>query len=164
MSEEGASASATDQPAWAFSGMTVRDLPEVLAIERRSFPNPWSGGLFLQELRAPFSRVVLARPCAVTPAPVAGYLCRWLVADEVHVLNVAVDPAERRRGLGRRLVERVIDEGRACHARLLTLEVRRGNEPACALYAATGFTEVGVRRHYYGRDEDALIMQLVLRA
>jgi ribosomal-protein-alanine N-acetyltransferase len=146
---------------WAFAEMRPQDLRQVLAIERGSFDNPWSSALFLQELRIPFSRIVVVRPAGGADEPIVGYLCRWFVADEIHVLNVAVHPAHRGRGIGT-LVAEALREARRGRADAMTLEVRRSNEAARRLYASFGFEEVGVRRNYYGRGEDALIMRLAL--
>lgn len=147
---------------WNVSAMRAEDLREILEIERSSFDNPWSGALFLQELRIPFSRIVVVRPAAEADGPIAGYLCRWLVADEVHVLNVAVHPQYRRRGIASLLMDEALREARECKAEAVTLEVRRSNVGARRLYAVLSFEEVGVRRNYYGRGEDALIMRLAL--
>jgi ribosomal-protein-alanine N-acetyltransferase len=144
---------------WVFSDMTPEDLPEVVNIERACFANPWTGPLFLQELDVSFSRIVLAR---ARYGPIAGYLCRWFVADEVHVLNVAVAPAYRGRGLGTALMEEALREARDARARAVTLEVRRSNVDGRRLYESFGFEQVGARPNYYGRGEDALIMRLAL--
>ncbi len=144
---------------WVFSDMAVEDLPEVVAIERASFPNPWTGPLFLQELQVAFSRIILARRPG---GPVAGYVCRWCVADEVHVLNVAVDPGYRGQGHGGALLREVLREAREGCAIAVTLEVRRSNAAARRLYESFCFEEVGVRPNYYGRGEDALILRLAL--
>src|SRR6266404_6685446 len=144
---------------WTFTEMRPQDLRQVLAIERSSFDNPWSSALFLQELRIPFSRILVVRPPGGADEPVVGYLCRWFVADEIHVLNIAVHPAHRGRGIGAILLGEALREARAGHAEAVTLEVRRSNEAARRLYASFEFEEVGVRRNYYGRGEDALIMR-----
>jgi ribosomal-protein-alanine N-acetyltransferase len=149
--------------AWALSEMRVQDLPQVLAIERRSFDNPWTSALFLQELRIPFSRIMVIRPADDAEEPIVGYLCRWFVADEVHILNVAVHPGQRRRGIGGILLQEALREARELGADAVTLEVRRSNAGARRVYESLRFEEVGVRRNYYGRGEDALIMRLVLR-
>jgi ribosomal-protein-alanine N-acetyltransferase len=143
--------------------MRPQDLRQVLEIERCSFDNPWTSALFLQELRIPFSRIVVVRPAGAPDEAIAGYLCRWFVADEIHVLNIAVHPQYRRLGLGTVLLEEALREAREVRAEAVTLEVRRSNEAAQRLYVAFGFEEVGVRRNYYGRGEDALIMRLALR-
>ena len=144
---------------WVFSDMAVEDLPEVLAIERVSFPNPWTGPLFLQELQVAFSRIILARRPG---EPIAGYVCCWFVVDEVHVLNVAVDPRFRAQGLGGLLMREVLREARESQATAVTLEVRRSNTAGRRLYESFGFEEVGSRPNYYGRGEDALILRLAL--
>jgi ribosomal-protein-alanine N-acetyltransferase len=148
--------------AWTFADMRPQDLRQVLEIERGSFDNPWSSALFLQELRIPFSRIVVVRPAAGPEEPIVGYLCRWFVADEIHILNIAVHPRYRRRGIGAMLLREALREGRQGRADAVTLEVRRSNESARRLYEAFRFEEVGVRRNYYGRGEDALIMRIAL--
>lgn len=137
--------------------MAVADLDEVLEIERRSFPEPWSRGLFLHELKVPFSKTVLAR-ADEEPHRLIGYVCWWSIGDEIQILNVAVDPEQRQKGVGRVLVALVMQEAITPPVRTVTLEVGRDNAAAIALYRSFGFAETGVRRHYYGRDKDALIM------
>ena len=143
---------------WVLADMRPQDLRHVVEIERTSFANPWSSALFLQELRIPFSRMVVIRPSVGADAPIVGYLCRWFVADEIHILNIAVHPRYRGRGIGAIL----LGEARQGSAEAVTLEVRRSNEAARRLYESFRFEEVGVRRNYYGRGEDALIMRLVV--
>lgn len=145
---------------WVFRDMVAEDVPEVVAIERVSFAHPWTGPLFLQELAVRFSRIRLA---CDADGHVAGYVCRWVVADEMHVLNVAVDPRARGRGLGAALMREVIEEARRHGAEAVTLEVRRGNDAGRRLYERFGFEQVGERLDYYGRGEDALILRLPLR-
>jgi ribosomal-protein-alanine N-acetyltransferase len=143
--------------AMIFSPMRHEDLDAVMEIERSSFVEPWTPGLFLHELRVPFSKTIVARAGAGTSA-VLGYICRWLVGDEVHILNLAVHPECRHRGLGRALVQHILREAEARQATLVTLEVRRHNVAALALYRSLGFAERGVRRNYYGHGQDAIIM------
>jgi ribosomal-protein-alanine acetyltransferase len=81
-----------------------------------------------------------------------------VVGDEVHLLNVAVHPDYRRSGAGRQLVQLVLDDAVAQGAASVSLEVRRENHGARRLYERMGFTERGVRKDYYGRGEDAIIM------
>jgi [ribosomal protein S18]-alanine N-acetyltransferase len=144
---------------WIFTDMVADDLPQVLGIERASFTNPWSGALFLQELQVAFSRILLARRPG---GAIAGYLCRWFVADEVHILNVAVHPLYRTRGVGASLMREALREAREGRAVAVTLEVRRSNIGGRRLYASFGFEEVGARPNYYGRGEDAIILRLAL--
>jgi ribosomal-protein-alanine N-acetyltransferase len=140
-----------------FAPMRSEDLDAVMEIERCSFPEPWTPGLFLHELKVPFSKTILAR-AANGSHELLGYVCRWLVGDEVHILNLAVHPEHRQRGIGRMLVQLVLEEADAHGATLVTLEVRRENAAAGALYRTLGFTETGVRKNYYGRGHDAIIM------
>jgi ribosomal-protein-alanine N-acetyltransferase len=140
-----------------FSPLTVADLDEVLEVERRSFPEPWSRGMFLHELKLPFSKSIVAR-ADEPPHDLLGYVCWWLVGDEIQILNVAVRPERRRNGIGRALVELVLAETETQHVSTITLEVRRDSTAAIALYRSFGFTESGVRRHYYGRGADAVLM------
>jgi [ribosomal protein S18]-alanine N-acetyltransferase len=141
----------------SFSTMRPEDLDAVMEIERQSFPEPWTAGLFLHELKVPFSKTVLARTVNGSN-PLVGYVCRWLVGDEVHILNLAVHPQWRKQGIGRSLVELVVRDADEHGAGTVTLEVRRENVGAIALYQSFGFTERGVRRNYYGRGADAIIM------
>jgi len=142
--------------------MRAEDLDAVMEVERSCFADPWSPGLFLHELKIPFSRIVLVRWRSAS-GELLGYLCRWLVGDEVHILNIAVRPEWRGRGIGRALVELLLREADERGATMITLEVRRGNAEAIGLYGSYGFRETGVRRNYYGRGDDALIMTRTLR-
>jgi ribosomal-protein-alanine N-acetyltransferase len=142
------------------------DLPRILEIERLAFPSPWTLASFERELTLPFSRVMVAIPYDDTPArredrdSIVGFLCRWLIADECHVLNIAVHPDSRRLGIGGVLITEAISEARTNGAGVVTLEVRRTNLPARQLYRKFDFEERRLRRHYYGPGEDAIIMEL----
>ena len=133
--------------------MTRGDLAECLRIERATYPTPWTEGIFTDELTA-VGRVYLV---AEAEGVVAGYAGLLLVIPEAHVTSVTVDPVFRGRGLGTRLMLRLMDEALASGARSLTLEVRLSNLAAQALYHRFGMAPVGVRKKYY-QDEDALVM------
>ncbi|MGH7925719.1 MAG: ribosomal protein S18-alanine N-acetyltransferase [Candidatus Binatus sp.] len=137
---------------------TARDLPRIIEIERLAFPAPWTLASFERELTLPFSRVMVAIPEEANS--IVGFLCRWLIADECHILNVAVHPESRRLGIGTVLITEAIDEARATGANVVTLEVRRSNLAARQLYRKFEFEERRLRRHYYGPGEDAIIMEL----
>jgi ribosomal-protein-alanine N-acetyltransferase len=108
-----------------------------------------------------FSTVLLATEADA--GPVLGFAVVWLVHDELHVLNVAVAPEARRRGVARRILDQVEQGARGQGARVSMLEVRRSNQPAIALYLSLGYREVGVRPRYYAEDgEDALVMDKAL--
>jgi ribosomal-protein-alanine N-acetyltransferase len=146
---------------------TVRDLPRILEIERLAFAQPWSLDSFKRELMLPFSRITVA--VAASPSAGAGtlgvpdgFLCRWLVADECHILNVAVHPERRRGGVGTALMVAALDEAKAKMTRIVTLEVRRSNVAARSLYRKLNFEERRLRINYYGPGEDAIVMELQL--
>lgn len=139
--------------------MRPADLDEVDAIEQHSFKNPWPARVFLEELGRAWARVDVAR----VDGRVVGFCNYWLVKDEVHLLAIATHPDRRRGGIGARLLGHLVDRARATDCVLVTLEVRRSNRPAIALYERFGFAAVGVRRGYYQEDgEDALVMTLEL--
>jgi [ribosomal protein S18]-alanine N-acetyltransferase len=134
--------------------LAYADLPKVMSIERRAFPTPWSLAMFVLEL-SKASGICLA---AIADGRLAGYLICARYDTVWHVMNVAVDPHHRRRGVASALLgelyERVGEDG----ARF-TLEVRRSNEVAIHLYERDGFRPAGVRRRYYqDNGEDALVM------
>jgi [ribosomal protein S18]-alanine N-acetyltransferase len=141
---------------------TRRDLPKIMQIERRAFDQPWSLDSFVREFALPFSRTTIAVFSAENSESIVGYLCRWLVVDEYHILNVAVDPSIRRKGIGARLMNDAIKEAKARSATLVSLEVRRSNLPARGLYRKFEFQERRLRRNYYGPGEDAIVMELLL--
>jgi ribosomal-protein-alanine N-acetyltransferase len=140
------------------------DLSEVLLIERGSFVAPWSRAAFEAELDKSYANLYLARSRSGEKAgAVIGYICFWLVADEVQVVNVAVHMAWRRRGVGKRLMRYAL--GRACQAgaTVAVLEVRRSNEAARALYEGLGFRVVRERPRYYPEfREPAVVLEMNL--
>jgi [ribosomal protein S18]-alanine N-acetyltransferase len=136
-------------------------LPAILEIERVSFISPWSGDAFLQEVRNPAS-------CfwsIFVEGGLAGYICFWIVDREIQLLNVAVHPAKRGRGLARCLLREMIRTGVSRGMKQVWLEVRPSNRGARSLYEKIGFEAVGRRRRYYrDTDEDAILMSLNLQA
>ena len=142
--------------------MTHEDMPAVIALEKAAFKNPWSPELLRRELDHDWSTILLAEePHANGNRELLGLAIFWIVQDEVHVLNVAVAPEHRRRGVGRVLMDEVLARGRHRHCVLATLEVRRSNEAAIGLYKSLGFRSVGVRPNYYvDEKEDAIVMVL----
>jgi ribosomal-protein-alanine N-acetyltransferase len=146
----------------AFRIMPARpdDLDEIMEIERLGFASPWSRQVFVEEFEQEFSQIVVVRH--EDNHRVLAFIIFWVVHDEIHVLNVSTHPDWRRRGLAQRLMEHAIRTGLARNARLVTLEVRRSNRAAQALYAGMGFQQVNVRRRYYENAEDALVMVLKL--
>lgn len=136
--------------------MRRRHLPAVLRIEGKVYPRPWSAGLFLSELAQKSSRAYFV---ARHQGRVVGYAGVMILGDEGHVTNIAVDPAYHRHRIGTRLMMSLIEESRERRVRSMTLEVRRANAGAQAMYRRFGFQTVGVRRGYYVETgEDAYIM------
>jgi ribosomal-protein-alanine N-acetyltransferase len=134
--------------------LTYADLPQVISVERRAFPTPWSLAMFVLELSKPSGICLAAR----RNGRIAGYLICSRYDTVWHVMNVAVDPDHRRLGIGTALLEalfvRVGDD--EAH---FTLEVRPSNGGAILLYERLGFRSAGHRRRYYqDNGEDALIM------
>jgi len=127
----------------------------VIAIERRSFPTPWSLAMFVLELSKP-SGICLA---ATVGDELVGYLVCSRYDQVWHLMNVAVAPERRRSGVARRLIAKLVEEGGGNLP--FTLEVRVSNRPAIAMYERLGFRSAGVRpRYYQDNGEDALIMWL----
>lgn len=137
--------------------MKKADLPQIMAIEHESFPSPWSVGMFLKELETAHARCLCVR---IQPGNViAAYIIFWLVADEVHLHNLAVNGPYRRQGLAFRLMKAMEETARKNEMTALTLEVRESNHEAIKLYRKCGFVVKGVRPLYYvDTREDALIM------
>lgn len=147
-----------DRSAPTFRAMREEDLDAIMEIELLGYAQPWTRGIFQDCLRV-------------------GYLCRVLEIDgavqaygimssgagEAHVLNLCVRRQCQRQGLGRLMLEHLVDAARRLHVELMLLEVRPSNRSALGLYLSMGFSEVGVRRNYYpakGGREDALIMAM----
>ena len=144
----------------AVDAITVRrlelgDLDAIERIEKVSYPAPWSRSMFSGELGKP-GTVGLG---AVTDGRLVGYVIISRYVDAWHVMNVAVDPDYRRRGIARRLLTRLFADTRANAHRGYTLEVRVSNTDAIRLYETLGFRPRGLRRGYYTDNrEDAVIM------
>jgi ribosomal-protein-alanine N-acetyltransferase len=134
---------------------TPADLDAIDEIERHSFPIPWPRATFEAELTRPHARLVVERE----PRAIIGFCNYWILIDELHILAIATHPDRRRAGTGGRLLAHAIAEAVAAGCTRATLEVRRGNAPAIALYQRAGFRGVHVRpRYYQDNGEDALIM------
>lgn len=144
--------------------MVPDDLAAVDALSKEAFEHPWSEELLRRELEHDWSTVLLAveESSSSGERPVeriVGFLVFWLVHDEIHILNIATLPAFRRRGAARALLAQAEKTGVAKGAVLATLEVRKSNSPAIALYEGLGYRRMGVRPGYYAPDgEDAIVM------
>ncbi len=139
----------------------LMDLKAVFAIEKESFPTPWSRWTFLAELTQPVSHFLVIGPPPPSPWQVWGYIIFWIVADEMHLLNLAVHPDQRRQGLGRILLREALSRARSLGAKVSWLEVRPSNLAARTLYASFDYKEVGRRPKYYeDTNEDAILLTL----
>ena len=140
-----------------FRKLKLRDLNAIEEIERLSYPTPWSRSMFAGELAKP-SSICLGAVDAERDELV-GYLIISRYVDAWHVMNIAVAPEYRRRGIARRLMERLFEVTERDADCGYTLEVRVSNEAAIRLYEELGFRTRGIRRGYYTDNrEDALIM------
>src|SRR5262245_304269 len=135
--------------------LAPEQIDQVLAIER-GFAAPWTREMFEQEIRQAGTSDSLV---ATADGQVVGYVLWWYVADEVHIVNVAVHERCRRQGIARRLLEATFERGRNKGMNLATLEVREHNEPAIGLYESLEFRKIAIRRSYYADNgEDAFVM------
>lgn len=137
---------------------TRDDLDALARIESEHLSGTWSRDALADELEKTFARLRVATEADVVCAFVHG----WLVADELHVLNVATHPAWRRRGVAKALLEAFFIEARASGSVKALLEVRASNVAAIALYKSFGFVEDAIRARYYSDGEDALLMSAAL--
>jgi ribosomal-protein-alanine N-acetyltransferase len=141
--------------------MEADDLNRVCRIEGASFSNPWPRKSFLGDLRSSYARCTVA----LLGQEVAGYAIGWFVLDEMHVLNLAVDPEHRRRGIGRLLLGDLLAAAGRRGSRHCSLELRQSNRQARRLYQEKGFRPVAVRKKYYRHPaEDAVVMWLDLES
>jgi ribosomal-protein-alanine N-acetyltransferase len=139
--------------------LALSDLRAIEEIERRSYPTPWSRSMFAGELAKPSSICLGAFEADNEDAGLCGYLIVSRYVDAWHVMNVAVDPDHRGRGIATMLLERLFELTADDARRGYTLEVRVSNSTAIGLYERLGFRARGIRRGYYTDNrEDALIM------
>ncbi len=137
----------------------LADLPEIERIERRCYATPWSRSMFAGELAKPSSICLGAFDADGEEGRLVGYLIVSRYVDAWHVMNVAVDPDHRGRGVATTLLERLFELTADDARRGYTLEVRISNATAIGLYERLGFQSRGIRRGYYTDNrEDALIM------
>ena len=134
-------------------------LSSIIEIERSSFLSPWSTDSFVQEIKNPISHLW----ALILKSNLSAYICFWMFASEIQVINIAVHPEWRGKGFGHSLLIQMIKAGISKGIQQVWLEVRLTNMPAKRLYEKLGFFEVGRRRNYYGdTNEDAIIMVLSL--
>ena len=136
--------------------MNYSDLKQVIAVEKKAYPHPWTLGIFRDCLRVGHHAWVMT-----LDRTVIGYGVVMLSPGEAHVLNICIDPGYQGKGLGRYLLRHLVKKSNQTDIDMVLLEVRRSNEGAQKLYLSEGFHELGVRKAYYpavnGR-EDAIIL------
>lgn len=139
----------------AFAPATRDDITAIDEIEQHSFKSPWSRQTFEGELLREWARLDVGRH----DGRIITFCNYWLVTTELHILSIATHPDYRGRGVGTQMLDHVLGVASAAGCSLATLEVRRGNKPAIAMYERAGFKTVHVRARYYQDDgEDALVM------
>jgi ribosomal-protein-alanine N-acetyltransferase len=139
--------------------MTYADLPAVLAIERKNYQFPWDEDIFIDCFKVGYGCWVCEEN-----GKILGYCILTLGVGEAHVLNISVSPDEQNQGIGRRMMESLIDIAKG-EAETMFLEVRPSNPGAIALYTKLGFNEIGIRKGYYPAEngrEDAIMLALEL--
>ena len=136
--------------------MVMTDVDGVMAVEQDSFLTPWSRSAFEEELaQNRLARYIVAEENGM----IVGYAGTWLVINEAHVTNVAVSSQRRREGIGRMLMQKLMELARENGMESMTLEVRVSNAAARHLDEQLGFVEAGIRKNYYSETkEDALIL------
>lgn len=146
---------------FAIREMDRSHVPQVLEIERACYPAPWSDLAFSHEIKSEASVALVA----MDGESVAGYLVGWIAAGQVHVANIAVAAGHRRRGVGTRMMLRLLEEAvqRGCTSS--SLEVRESNLAARSMYSRLGYHAVALRKSYYSSPaEDAVVMVKDLEA
>ena len=143
-----------------FRPMQLNDLDAIMAIEPYIYPYPWTRGNFSDSLNSDYSAWVLLRNEVII-----GYALIMMVLDEAHLLNLSIAKDHQKQGLGRVLLEHMVDIAKNNQAANMFLEVRPSNISAIALYENMGFNEMAIRRGYYpakNSREDAVLMGLAL--
>lgn len=145
-----------------FAPMAVEDLGEVQAIEDSVYPHPWTRGNFLDSLYSGYETWTLRD----ASGKLIGYFLLMPALDEAHLLNITVHGDLHGQGIGRGLLDKVVQVSRSKNMRSVLLEVRPSNARALAVYVHYGFVRIGLRKAYYpaadGRREDAIVMRLPL--
>ena len=138
-----------------FRELLPEDAEGVAAVERESFPTPWSREDFWREASNDFACYIVA----LEDAEIIGFGGCWISFEEAQVTNIALTSAQRGRGLGKVLMAKLMRAAAERGAERMTLEVRPSNTPALRLYEGLGFAAIGVRKKYYqDNDEDAILM------
>jgi [ribosomal protein S18]-alanine N-acetyltransferase len=139
--------------------MTVTDLDQVVALEKKLFHPPWSRKAFATELAdqpCSFSMVIKNGDCVIA------YMVVYFIFEEAHLANIAVAPEYQQRGLGEWMIRHLVNLAEQSGRQIILLEVRMSNDKAIRLYQKLGFVEAGVRKRYYEDKEDARLMNKIL--
>lgn len=146
-------------PGFILRKMTLQDINEIMKIEPKCFTLPWSRESYLGELKNNFATYLVCD----YEGEIAGYGGIWVVFEDAHITNVAVDPDYRQFGMGTALMEELEQVARDKKAQQILLEVRPSNEAALAMYRKLGYFPTGLRHAYYSDNgEDAIIMTKLL--
>lgn len=138
--------------------MTIADLDEVYEIEKISFSMPWTKQMWMDEMiKSQIANHLVAR----LDGKILGYAGFWLIIDEAEIVNIAVHPEYRRKGIGNLLLKELLNLAKTKEAKLVTLEVRETNESAKKLYSKSGFQLIAIRKKFYkDTNEDAFVYWL----
>lgn len=139
--------------------MGVDDVDEVVEIENQSFSDPWKKEFFLDEISNALAYPLVAK----LNQNVVGYACLWIFLGELQIANIAVTPLFRKKGIGEKIMEKIISYAELNFLKRITLDVRESNKEAINLYNKFGFKIVGKRGNYYRFPvEDSLILEKIL--
>ena len=150
----------TDMDSVQVVPLTAEHLDQIVVIERDSFSDPWTRGMFASELDAAVHGYARG---AIRDRSLIGYILAVFIPDEAHIGNLAVHPAERRHGVAQRLLDELVRDAGRAGVRRVTLEVRQSNQTARKFYYKNGFIDIAIRKNYYrSPEEDAIVMYRVL--
>ncbi len=139
--------------------MGTEDIDEVVKIENQSFTDPWKREFFLEEINNTLACPLVAK----FNQNVVGYACLWIFLDELQIANIAVAPTFRKKGIGTKIMEKIISYAQRNFLKRITLDVRESNKEAINLYNKFGFKILGKRKNYYRFPvEDSAIMEKIL--
>ena len=147
---------------WLIVPAQKTDIDQIHAIETECFSTPWSKESFFEELKHPYSSLWVAKDKQTHT--VLGFICFWVLWDEMHILNIAVKKALQGQGIGSLLLEKALTYARQRGLKWVSLEVRASNQRAINFYHKFGFKKIGRRpRYYHDTGEDAILMELRLK-
>ncbi len=139
-----------------FEPLTEQHIPQLLMAEEEAYPDPWTAGMFLQEIRNRTSHFYVA----FAEGELVGYGGFWLLVDEIHITKVTVLARFRRQGFGREVMAHLFWLGRRLGAQSVRLEVRESNAAARRLYESLGFEHIGLRQGYYARARESAVVMV----